>query len=192
MACFIANPIICRAYAKCHGWQETFAHYFIKSRRQSLSLYHKDSSIDSGRESSNDTNSNHNIQLIPPQVFEISSSPDDPTKEKRIRQIDLSPIITRCSSLSNSILTPMTNSLDITPEYLRRNSELFQTQSFETTPSSICKTETFNICRNVEDTSSIVPSSANIEELCETLILTIVMILWKGIIGSDDEAWLVG
>ncbi len=50
---------------------------------------------------------------------------------------------------------------------------------------------------STEDTSFFVPSSANtedgglLEELCETLILTIVMILWKGVNGSDDEAWTV-
>ncbi len=30
-----------------------------------------------------------------------------------------------------------------------------------------------------------------LEEMCETLILAIVMILWKGIIDSDDAAWTV-
>jgi hypothetical protein len=49
----------------------------------------------------------------------------------------------------------------------------------------------------MDDTSFLVSSSTNIEngsfikELCETLILTIVMILWKGIVGSDDEVWMV-
>jgi hypothetical protein len=50
---------------------------------------------------------------------------------------------------------------------------------------------------STEDTSFFVPSSTNsedgglLEELCETLILTIVMVLWKGVVGSDDEAWMV-
>jgi hypothetical protein len=50
---------------------------------------------------------------------------------------------------------------------------------------------------STEDLSFFVPSSTNtedgglLEELCETLILTIVMILWKGIAGSDEEAWMV-
>ncbi len=50
---------------------------------------------------------------------------------------------------------------------------------------------------STEDVSFFVPSSTNIEdgglleELCETLILTIVMVLWKGVAGSDDEAWTV-
>jgi hypothetical protein len=48
-----------------------------------------------------------------------------------------------------------------------------------------------------EDTSFFVPSSTHsedgglLEELCETLILTIVMVLWKGVVGSDDDAWMV-
>jgi ABC-type phosphate transport system permease subunit len=51
---------------------------------------------------------------------------------------------------------------------------------------------------STEDTSFFVPSSSTngedgglLEELCETLILTIVMILWKGVAGSDDESWMV-
>jgi len=50
---------------------------------------------------------------------------------------------------------------------------------------------------NTEDTSFFIPSSTNsedggfLEELCETLILTIVMVLWKGVVGSDDETWMV-
>jgi hypothetical protein len=50
---------------------------------------------------------------------------------------------------------------------------------------------------STEDTTFFIPSSTNsedgslLEELCETLILTIVMILWKGVVGSDDEAWMV-
>jgi len=30
-----------------------------------------------------------------------------------------------------------------------------------------------------------------IEEMCETLILAIAMILWKGITDSDDAAWMM-
>ena len=33
--------------------------------------------------------------------------------------------------------------------------------------------------------------SGLLEELCETLILTVVMILWKGVVGADDDAWMV-
>ncbi|CAF3979859.1 unnamed protein product, partial [Rotaria sp. Silwood1] len=50
---------------------------------------------------------------------------------------------------------------------------------------------------STEDVSFFVPSPTSpedgglLEELCETLILTIVMVLWKGITGSDDEAWMI-
>lgn len=174
MTCFIANPTVCRSYAKCHGWQETLVHFFIKSRRESsrhiptssvstdtFSTDTKDRNVDSGRESASETNiDNSNIhiplvptQLPPPQVFEISSSPDDPTQEKLVRQIDLSPIIDENnhsnlnrtfatpdqSLLSNSVLTPMSISMDskdITPEFLRRNSEEFPLNTIDmiTTP----------------------------------------------------------
>ena len=49
----------------------------------------------------------------------------------------------------------------------------------------------------MEETSFFPPSSVHmeggglLEELCETLILTVVMILWKGVVGSDDDAWMV-
>lgn len=58
----------------------------------------------------------------------------------------------------------------------------------------------FHLCLGVisaEDTSFFIPTSTHsedgglLEELCETLILTIVMVLWKGVTGSDDEAWTV-
>ena len=50
---------------------------------------------------------------------------------------------------------------------------------------------------SAEDSSSFIPTANNgedgsiLEELCETLILTIVMILWKGVVGADDDAWIV-
>ena len=47
---------------------------------------------------------------------------------------------------------------------------------------------------STEDTSFFAYSEDGglLEELCETLLLTVVMVLWKGIAGSDDEAWMVG
>lgn len=45
---------------------------------------------------------------------------------------------------------------------------------------------------STEDTSyTNIEDGGLLEELCETLILTIVMVLWKGVVGSDDEAWTV-
>ena len=265
MTCFIANPNACRSYAKCHGWQETLAHFFLKTRRPpsithvisssasmgALSTYLKDPSVDSGRESSTDTHIDHSnlhIPFVPPQVFEISSSPDDPNKEKCVRQLDLSPIIDtkisrtpRHSSLSSSSLTTtMSISIDgrdTTPEFLRRNSEEFPSNTIESinTPfsredllstddfTSISSTNAlpttpltsiYNDERNNEQYRSLEPhfrysvrinqtrfffisgvisneDEGLLEELCEALILTIVMVLWKGVAGSDEESWMV-
>jgi len=194
MTCFIANLTVCRSYAKCNGWQETLAHFFIKSHRQSsrqipsssvshdaISTYIKDPSIDSGRESSSETNidnSNAHIPLVPPpQIFETSSSPDNPTQEKHVRQLDLSPITNenmhtnltrtfstpRQSLISNSVLTPMSISIDsedTTPEFLRRNSEEFHqnTNAMKTTPLQSSST-------SQEDLLSVVKSENSNEDL---------------------------
>jgi len=203
MTCFIAHPTVCRSYAKCHGWQETLAHFFIKSRRSvpirsfhrlvssdALSTYAKDQSVDSGRESSNGTNidnSNVHIPLIPPRVFETSSSPDDPTQQRLVRQLDLSPITDenthrnltqrfsspRESLTSNSVLSPMSLSIsmdmkDTTPEFLRRNSsEEFNPHMLEsiTTPlqSSSTSREDLNSLikreNSNDDVASIISSN---------------------------------
>jgi len=36
MRYFIDRPSACCSYAKCSGWQETLAHFFVKTRRPSL------------------------------------------------------------------------------------------------------------------------------------------------------------
>lgn len=52
--------------------------------------------------------------------------------------------------------------------------------------------------KSVGDLTFFSQSSANsgeggmLEEMCETLILAIVMVLWKGIVEHDDAAWTVG
>lgn len=35
MAYFLSHPTACCLYAKCHGWQETLAHFFVQGRRSS-------------------------------------------------------------------------------------------------------------------------------------------------------------
>jgi hypothetical protein len=50
---------------------------------------------------------------------------------------------------------------------------------------------------SIEDSKFFIRSSISIddggilEEMCETLILAIVMVLWKGVVDSDDAAWTV-
>ncbi|CAF1453942.1 unnamed protein product, partial [Didymodactylos carnosus] len=57
------------------------------------------------------------------------------------------------------------------------------------------KTSSSSVSEEVfkDDSSSIIneqqDSSRSVEDLCETLILAIIMILWKGITGSDDNCW---
>lgn len=204
MTCFIANPNACRLYAKCHGWQETLAHFFLKTRRTpsithvisssasmgALSSYMKDSSVDSGRESSNDTHIDHStlhIPLVPPQVFEISSSPDDPHKENTVRQLDLSPIndmkvsrTSRQSSLSSSILTTTMNTSidgrDTTPEFLRRNSEEFPSntintplQSSTTSREDLLSTDDLTSISSTNETTNTLPTTPlrGIKDLCD-------------------------
>jgi len=254
MSCFIAHPSLCRSYTRCHGWQETLAHFFVKSSRRSTSTEasanKQDRSVDSGRGSSNATLIDHPTTsvLIPPRVFETSSSPDDPTQQRLVRQLDLSPIIDemtdsniprslsspRLSATSTSMPSPshthsLADSKDLTPEFLRRNSLDYQAEgtplhSASTSREdllSLAKTETSNddlasittnsndpispvsvqISRtsvtSTEDSSFYIPTSQNgedgsiIEELSETLILTVVMILWKGIVTSDEQSWIL-
>ena len=217
MTCFIANPIACRAYAKCHGWQETLAHFFLKSRRSTsitsvisssasvgaLSTYLKDPSVDSGRDSSNDTNidlSHLHIPLVPPQVFEISSSPDDPNKEKSVRQLDLSPIIDtkvsrtpRQSSLSNSLLTTTTMSIsidgrDTTPEFLRRNSDESPQNTIEsiTTPLQSSTTSREDLLAVADDVTSM--SSVNeMANLLPTTSITSIKHLCDDEINNEQH-----
>lgn len=113
MTCFIAYPLVCRSYAKCHGWQETLAHFFIKSRRSTsiqsfdnitspivlndtVSANTKEQSINFSREGSNDPhidNDNISISLISSQMYETSSNLEDLAQDKVVQKIDLSPII---------------------------------------------------------------------------------------------------
>lgn len=246
MTCFIANPTICRSFSKCNGWQETLAHFLVKSRRTQssaalvdqsasfnvssdvLTYSMKDHSEDSGRGSSRGTSIHHSDLQKPmsnlPKVFETSSSPDDPTQERVVRSLDLSPIIDeiqhptlsrtfsspRPSISSNSILLTgnsiLMDSKDTTPEFIRRNSDDFQ-QDLATPPRSsstsredlslLTKSESVVKTERIDDASIIIPTFSSrddgslLDELGETLILTMVMILWKGIVGHDNDAWIV-
>jgi len=51
--------------------------------------------------------------------------------------------------------------------------------------------------KSTDDSTFFIQSSGNngngdiLEEMCETLILAIVMILWEGVVESDEAAWMV-
>ena len=164
MTCFIAYPTVCVAYAKCHGWQETLARFFVKSRRSaSIASHHrltprniltdtKDQHINSDRE--NATSTEHvetDIQTawISSEVFEKLSNLNSSTQ-----QLDVSPntddnihedsngmpTSRRKTLLSTSDLTSMNLSLDntaMTPEFFRWQSEEFNHSTVETTATSI-------------------------------------------------------
>ena len=192
MTCFIAHPTACRSYAKCVGWQETLAHFFIKSRRSSsmksfrastssnMSIEIKDYSADSGRGSTNgpliEQSSSQSV-LAPPRILETSSSPDDPQQQRRVRQLDLSPITnetlnsglnrtflsSRESFASNSALSPTSpayDSKDTTPEFLRRLSGGFQPDTITTPPRSSSGSR--------EDLLSLMKTDVSNEDLVST------------------------
>ena len=211
MTCFIAHPLVCRSYAKSHGWQETLTHFFIKSRRSPsvqsnflsvstnvLSNSAKDQSLDSGRGSTNGITMDQSqpaSNLLPPRVFETSSSPDDPTQERLVRQLDLSPItdesmpaglgrtfssprasLTSTSILtSNSLLTESgSSSRDVTTEFFRRHSEEFHRETTTPPPStstsredllSLAKTDMSN-----DDLASITSSNDPLSPVIRTSI----------------------
>jgi hypothetical protein len=110
MTYFISHSSACRAYAKCYGWQETLANFFVKTRRPSLAqlspmtppssdILSKYQSLVTNGESVNNTNINGGYLQVPTTpVFEISSSTDDALEQK----LDLS---------------TLTNDFDLTQTY---------------------------------------------------------------------------
>jgi hypothetical protein len=133
MTYFISQPLACRSYAKCHGWQETLAHFFVKTRRSSLAqllphrnssqdvllTYIKDQSLDSSQESSiliNTTNNNNQQLTLTPSIFDISPNLDEVSTEKQI-DIDLTQT---CVSSEQSLTS---NSADISMDILTNNKD---------------------------------------------------------------------
>lgn len=115
MTYFIGNPTACRLYAKCSGWQETLAHFFVKVRRPSLALILsqrslsedilssdiKDQSLDSSQGSSSHMNTSDNYQPLrsAPPIFDLSPNPDDAFSEKQIQKVIQSTINNERSDL---------------------------------------------------------------------------------------------
>src|SRR5690348_6319479 len=104
MTYFISHPSACRLYVKCNGWQETLAHFFVKSRRPSVPLLSpnqrlsysiistemKDPNLDSNHRNSVTINANDNNQLLTPisSMCDISINSDDSSSEKQIQKLD--------------------------------------------------------------------------------------------------------
>jgi hypothetical protein len=122
MTYFITNPSACRLYAKCHGWQETLANFFVKIRRSSLahilphrssshevlSSYTKNQSLNSSQDSSNLINTNDTplqSPLIP--TFNITLNTDDSAQTTTETNLTKTYAASLQSLTSNSAATSM-------------------------------------------------------------------------------------
>lgn len=125
MRYFIAHPSSCRAYAKCHGWQETLAHFFVRARRSTpvasadefLSTGIKDQLLDSDESSSTDTstpvtrtvlNGDDPLQRKLAETHEAALTPDEDF-------IDVSEVTVKSTSDASSDLYPYTDETIMTP-----------------------------------------------------------------------------
>ncbi|CAF1245717.1 unnamed protein product [Adineta ricciae] len=193
MAFFLSHENACHLYAKCHGWQETLAHFFVQTRRLMSHVHHNSSpailSLDTQvqRLSSIRNNVNQHRASIP--IFDVSS-PDGLSDEK----FDLS-LIKDQEDLNSSqtfTITP-TQSINDSKEDLL--SSLKPENSNEELNGMIGGPDDSR-GKSVDNLRSHIRASDDqtdgdlLEEMCETLILAIVMILWKGIVGHDDAAWM--
>ncbi|CAF1437243.1 unnamed protein product [Rotaria magnacalcarata] len=253
---FINQPSACQFYAKCYGWQETLANFFVKTRRSSIvqllpdevvsnnvsSTYKISQDLNSSQSSSDLENINDkhiNLTSIP--IFDIESSSEDPSQETHDQNLNLSAVANTIMDLNSkltnaSLENSLTSNCFDTSAALLDNKEdenidvhLFSNEIIMTPPQSssasredllLFKTENLNgsvseMNSNNGDLSSSLPrittmtsvSSAedstfyvrssvnsdddsNLEEMCETLILVIVMIIWKGLADCDDAAWV--
>lgn len=210
MSCFIAHPSVCRSYAKCHGWQETLAHFFVKDRRsatssEDLSTLHKEKHIEPVQVGSHRASTS--LTPPPPQIFEASSSPENSTHEKLTEHLDLSPIIGENASIdldktnssprpsieSNSVLRSISllmDSKDGTPEFLERNNEDFQQSTMETIATSLksssnSREDLLSLVKNDnsnDDLTSMASSSDALNPLPRTTTMTSIKHLY-----SDEE-----
>ncbi|CAF0892895.1 unnamed protein product [Rotaria sordida] len=266
MTYFISNPSACHSYAKCHGWQETLAHFFVKTRRSSLvnllpngtvthdvsSTYKNDQNLNSSQGSSDHMNiTDNNLHLESTMISDIVPSSDDLLQETHDQKLDLSfmdnittdfdsrlPYTSSENSLASSYLDISVNLLsdkdDLTTDFRRYSNETIMTASQSNSGSkedllSLFKTEVSNdnlmemvrknsdlssllsqttihtSINNTQDSTTYIRSSITtddddddddgddniLEEMCETLILVVVMILWKGIVDCDDASWII-
>ena len=122
MTYFISNSSACRLYAKCYGWQETLANFFVKIRRSSLahilphrsssheilSSYTKTQRLNSSSESSNLMNTNDTplqSPIIP--TFNITLNTDDSAETTTETNLTKTYASSLQSLTSNSAATSM-------------------------------------------------------------------------------------
>ncbi|CAF4657078.1 unnamed protein product, partial [Rotaria sp. Silwood1] len=137
--------------------------------------------------SSQSSSTSNSLDLL----VNISSNKQDSSTDFRRYSnatIVTSPQLNSTSTENLLALHKTENSYDNLMEMVTNNSDL---------SSSLLRTTTSTIINNAEDStiynrSSLISDDDNIlEETCETLILVIVMILWKGIVDCDDAAWII-
>lgn len=178
MTCFIANPSVCRSYAKTHGWQETLAHFFVKYRRSIsksssqqfsssnvsnnvLETSAKDPPMDLEKENSNDKVISTTASLESSSVrlpeFETTSSIDDSKKEQTVQLLDLSSI-TDENTYTNRNRTPSLSIDLLTPNSLKKRN--FSIDSRDITPEFLQRNSedfqqnaTGNLAKRLQSTS---------------------------------------
>ncbi|UJR35189.1 hypothetical protein I4U23_027956, partial [Adineta vaga] len=206
MTYLLSHPNTCRLYAKCHGWQETLAHFFVKTRRLVSHHHHHTSSpailSDYTKEQRISSIENHSKQhRISIPIFDISSPNDLSLIENKIDQ-------SMETLVNNKDLTSDSRSMSITPTQSTNGSRedllsLIKTENSNenlhgmlSSTNDLTSTTVDPRGKSFDNSTFFLHSSQNIvegdilEEMCETLILAIVMILWKGIVDHDDTAWL--
>jgi PleD family two-component response regulator len=170
MAYFITHPSACRLFAKCHGWQETLANFFVRTRRSSvaqipshrssshdvLAPYRKDQSLTSSQETNTNDNS---LQEASISTFDIIVETDDSTQTYASSKQSLAP-----KSISVS-MEQLTNSKDSATDNRRYSNDTIITPPQSTSASredllSLLKTEHSydNINGRVRNNSDSSPS----------------------------------
>lgn len=106
IAYFLNHPSACQLYARCHGWQETLANFFVKTRRSSIVqslvfqsgsqslplIFKEDENLSSSQSSLHDKDihesSIHLVTSLP--TFDFESNPEDGLNETNVEKSDLS------------------------------------------------------------------------------------------------------
>ncbi|CAF4399559.1 unnamed protein product, partial [Rotaria magnacalcarata] len=197
MACFVADASVCRSYANSQGWQETLTHFFVKFRdSMSMKTSIADLSTDSGRESFYDSSARSS-------VANTSENLEDVADEQLLRQFDLSPttteynltIVSQTSSSDSAVASIGNTNDDLTSMSSCTGDRESNERAGRLASEIRLILGEFIGATSTMNSSSSVASWANpkddglLEEFYEILILIIVMLLWNGITGSDNEAW---
>lgn len=242
MKYFLDHSSACRLYGKCHGWQETLAHFFVRNRRPSmrqslpadvLLATMKDHSFDSNYRQTILTNpaTNKHRPSLPISMSQSTETLDETGSEKVNRKSDS--VNTSTDNLSSTAesfgefhsyplernMTPPQSIADSREDLLsslkRENSHdnlnrihrvrnsvpatLLRAAINTSTRESLIGKNRF-ICLGIATSESSrfylrpsvdIVNESLLEEMTETLILVMVMILWKGITDSDEAAWMV-